>query len=259
MMTRDGKSLIAVATSLPPKMPRDGCEAGDYQALCIQSWIDNGFHVLSVNHPDEIASLAARYPAVTFIPAARSASQWTGRNNPYIADLLLALKDLDQPVLGIINSDLLFQPSAAWMEKLPALVGEAMVVAHLYDSRSLLDSALHQYPGIDCFFFDRATALACFQWILELAPRHQTAHTASARLLWEMGRKRQAIAFLAKAAARNPDLAAVAALYERYCAESKTPIRNEMGRILGRITTLFTIRKNPAAPFIPSPPPPQDV
>jgi len=157
--------VIAVATSIPPVLVRqnDGRAAPDYQALCIQSWIGNGFRVLSVNFADEIPALAERYPGVTFIPTARDARQWTGRKNPYIADLLLALKDAEEPVLGLINSDLLFEPSTAWAEHLPSRVAETMVVAHRYNTHSLQHGALRRFQGLDCFFFDKSTALRALE------------------------------------------------------------------------------------------------
>jgi tetratricopeptide (TPR) repeat protein len=162
----DGDRSIVVATSIPPVLARqDGKRTAEqYQALCIRSWIGNGFRVISVNHQEEIAVLAARFPEVTFVHTLRDASEWTGRKNPLLADLLLALKDASEPVLGIINSDLLFEPSAAWTAKLPSLVGETLVVAHRYDTRSLREDTLRRFDtGIDCFFFDRATALQALE------------------------------------------------------------------------------------------------
>jgi len=163
--------VIAVATSIPPALVRQdaGCAAQDYQALCIQSWIGNGFRVLSVNHADEVAALAQRYPEVTFVPTARDAREWTGRKNPYIADLLAALKEASEPVLGLINSDLLFEPSAAWTENLPSRVTMSMVVAHRYNTHSLKQGALRRFQGLDCFFFDKSTALRALETALPFA------------------------------------------------------------------------------------------
>src|SRR5438045_8274254 len=129
------KGLIAVATSIPPVLTRQdaGSDIPEYQKCCIQSWIGNGFRVLSVNHPDEIPALAALYPDVEFVATHRNASEWTGRKNPYVADLLLTLTEAAEPVLGIINSDLLFEPSMAWGCRLLELVPHTMVVAHRYD------------------------------------------------------------------------------------------------------------------------------
>ena len=164
-MGAGGEGIIAVATSIPPDLMRQdaGRTAPDYQALCIQSWIANGFRVLSVNHADEVPALAQRYPEVTFVPTARDARAWTGRKNPYIADLLLALKDAKEPVLGLINSDLLFEPSAAWAENLPSRVAGSMIVAHRYNTHALRDGALRRFQGLDCFFFDKSTALRALE------------------------------------------------------------------------------------------------
>lgn len=170
-MEAGGEGIIAVATSIPPALMRqdDGRATPDYQALCIRSWIANGFRVISVNHNDEIPALAQRYPEVTFVPTARDARAWTGRKNPYIADLLLALKDAKEPVLGLINSDLLFEPSAAWSENLPSRVAEAMIVAHRYNTHALREGALRRFQGLDCFFFDKSTALCALETAMPFA------------------------------------------------------------------------------------------
>jgi len=161
MTAAKDKSLIAVATSIAPSLTRkDGDHPlPEYQALCVQSWIANGFRVISINDPEEIPALAQCHPEVTFVPTSRNAGQWTGRKNPYIADLLLALKDASEPVLGIINSDLIFEPSSTWVQRLPSLVESNMVVAHRYNANSLSEGALRRYDGLDCFFFDKTTAL----------------------------------------------------------------------------------------------------
>ena len=64
--------------------------------------------------------------------------------------------DAPEPVLGIINSDLLFEPTAAWIERLPSVVPDALVVAHRFDAISLLHGALLRCYGFDCFLFDKA-------------------------------------------------------------------------------------------------------
>lgn len=153
---------IVVATSIPPALARlnAGREFGeDYQRLCIRSWIDCGFRVLSVNDASEIPALAARHPEVAFVPASGNASAITGRKNPYLAGLLAALIDAPEPVLGIVNSDILFEPSPVWREQLSGLVGKAVVSAQRFDVHALRDGALRRYYwGYDVFFFDRAMA-----------------------------------------------------------------------------------------------------
>src|SRR5215471_1531678 len=134
-----GQTAIAVATSIPPQVARqtEGKRIDEeYQRLCVSSWVSAGFRVLSINDRDEIPQLAARYPDVQFVVTERNASAWTGRKNPYIADLLNALQDAPEPVVGIINSDLIFESSSAWGKNLPSAVANAVVIGHRYDATS---------------------------------------------------------------------------------------------------------------------------
>lgn len=173
MIPLQNGSVIAVATSIPPKLTRRdaGRAVGDeYQNLCIRSWIDNGFRVLSVNDPEEIPDLSSRFPAVNFIPAGRNAGAWTGRKNPYIADILSAVIDAPEPVLGIINADLVFQRSDIWKQRLPHLVHDSIVIGNRYDADSLLGGAFQRYSGgIDILFFDRTLARQAIEHAMPFA------------------------------------------------------------------------------------------
>jgi tetratricopeptide (TPR) repeat protein len=156
MMAEPGR--IVLATSIPPNISR--LDRGrpidrDYQKLCVQSWIDCGFRVLSVNAAGEIPKLAALYPDVVFVPAERVSEKKT----PYIADLLRALLDAGEPHLGIINADILFEPVAVWRNTLPKLLERTIVAIQRHDTTSLMDGALRRYaPGFDCFFFEKEAA-----------------------------------------------------------------------------------------------------
>jgi tetratricopeptide (TPR) repeat protein len=152
---------IVMATSFPPKLVRTnaGRPMEDYDRLCVQSWIACGFKIISLNAPDEIPALALRYPEVEFIPTERNASAVFGRKTPFIADLLSALTRESAPTLGIINSDIVFEPAAAWRD-LESLVAQKFVVTgQRCDTTLLAGGALLRYlPGFDYFFFDRAAA-----------------------------------------------------------------------------------------------------
>jgi hypothetical protein len=151
-------SSIVVATSIPRVLSRRNAGRpidSDYQKLCLRSWFDCGFSVVSVNHPDEIAGLAAMYPEVSFIATNRDASAVSGRRTPYLADLLRALIDGPGPVVGIVNSDLVFEPSPAWRTWLPRAAGEAVVTGQRHDATSLFSGTFRKYYwGFDFFFFD---------------------------------------------------------------------------------------------------------
>jgi tetratricopeptide (TPR) repeat protein len=148
---------IVVATSIMPTLSRRNAGSvidSGYQKLCIQSWLDCGFRVISVNHSDEIPDLAASYPEVTFVATGATCGN-IGRRLPYIADLLRALLDAPEPVMGIVNSDLVFEPSASWGTWLPGAVGRALVTGQRHDATSLLDGTFRKYYwGFDFFFFD---------------------------------------------------------------------------------------------------------
>ena len=153
---------IVVATSIPPVLSRRNAGHAidaDYQRLCIRSWLDCGFRVLSINHPDEIPGLATSHPDISFLPTERDASAVSGRRTPYIADLLRALIEKDGAVAGIINSDLVFEPSAEWQGWLPGAVRDAVVTGQRHDATSLFTGTFRKYYwGFDFFFFDIKTA-----------------------------------------------------------------------------------------------------
>ena len=150
---------VAVATSIPPGLlRRNAGQSIDnaYQRLCLNSWLECGFRIVSVNHPDEIPDLAQAYPEVTFVPARSDAIAVSGRRTPYIADLLDTLIEAPEGVTGIINSDLVFEPSPSWRTWLPSAVGDAVVTGQRHDATSLLDGTFRKYYwGFDFFFFDR--------------------------------------------------------------------------------------------------------
>ena len=148
---------IVVLTSFPPSLIRlnGGQRMEDYDRLCLQSWIACGFHVMAVNTAEEISSLSLRYPEVEFVTAERTARSLFGRDTPFIADMLTLLSERQEPVLGIINCDLLFEPDRFWAE-LPDVIGSKTVVTgQRYDLRTLGGGVMNPYfPGFDYFFFD---------------------------------------------------------------------------------------------------------
>ena len=153
---------IIIATSIPPNLSRRNAGRAmdaDYQKLCLRSWLECGFRVLSVNHPDEIPALARSYPEVSFVAIDRDARAVSGRPTPYIADLLRALLEAPEPIAGIINSDIVFEPTPAWRSHLPRALDSAVIAGQRYDATSLLDGTFRQYYwGFDYFFFQRNAA-----------------------------------------------------------------------------------------------------
>jgi FkbM family methyltransferase len=150
---------IAVVTSIPPKLSRfDGRDpiGETYQRLCLESLVACGFRILSVNDPEEIQLLSNQYPEVAFVQTDRNASAISGRKTPFIADLLAAVAKAPGDVVGIVNSDILFEPSAGWHESLPKAAKQSVVLGQRHDTVSLSRSIPKKYFwGFDYFFFEK--------------------------------------------------------------------------------------------------------
>jgi hypothetical protein len=162
---------IAIATSIPPKMTRlvGGQDIGEqYQADCISSWIDAGFKVFSVNAPDEIPLLAARYPLVEFVPTDRDSGAVAGRKTPLIDDLLLVLARQDRPIVGIVNADICLETGRDWVSPITEAIPSSLLISHRLDVESwpgqpgavTVSGAPNPY-GFDLFFFEKTAILDC--------------------------------------------------------------------------------------------------
>jgi tetratricopeptide (TPR) repeat protein len=152
-----------VATSFPAKLTRAnaGQPFDDYDQHCVKSWASCGFRILGINAPEEIRALAARYDGVEFIAAERNARTLFGRTTPFIADMMAILAAQPEPVLGIVNCDLLFEPVPAWDRLIAPVAQKTVFTGQRLDVRTLMGGALHPYfPGFDYFFFDRSAAIA---------------------------------------------------------------------------------------------------
>jgi hypothetical protein len=152
-------SEIVVATSIPPNLVRyeNGRNVGQaYQRHCIESWFRAGFRVVSCNFPDEILELAPQYPEVGFIPVNRDNGPILGRKTPLIADLLAALANQNEDIVGIINADI-FLETKDWTNVIRAAAQRAIAVAHRVDIESFKNSnsAMPYIQGYDVFFFER--------------------------------------------------------------------------------------------------------
>lgn len=144
-MTAAGLPLL---TSLPPRLSRrgrDGSDTGEaYQRACVASWLRCGFRPVSVNPPDEIPDLAARFPGVTFVAADTDGRALYGRPVVFLHHLLKQAQAEGAPVSAIINADILLAGDAGLAERLAAVAmggeGGRCVIAHRFD-RPWIDPA----------------------------------------------------------------------------------------------------------------------
>ncbi|TXN34584.1 hypothetical protein, partial [Methylobacterium sp. WL7] len=104
-------------TKVIPQRPFDGVTfvtslmpaRHELQQRAVASWNYIGAKVVSLNAKHEIDLLKDKYPAVTFIMAPRDASSSFAKPYVYISDMLSAIADDRNDVVGIINSDIIIR------------------------------------------------------------------------------------------------------------------------------------------------------
>lgn len=102
--------MILIATSIAP-----GARIA-VQATAVQSWLDTGFEVASLNAPEEIDALQGQFPGVEFIPQLRTGKLEAGKPVIYISELLHHLRQSGRRTVGIVNSDIFLPPNPGLME-----------------------------------------------------------------------------------------------------------------------------------------------
>ena len=144
---------IAVITSIAPSRI-------DVQQRAVQSWLDQGFEVMSLNVQEEIDRLTADFPGVRFIRAKRDGRKRLGRPYVYINDMLSALRQSGRQIVGVINSDIILRAG----EGLNDLLSQEAMGSLLYGSRIDIDclensNGRYYHRGFDLFFMDRDVIL----------------------------------------------------------------------------------------------------
>jgi tetratricopeptide (TPR) repeat protein/glycosyltransferase involved in cell wall biosynthesis len=150
------KKGILVATSIAPHDVVN-------QKQAIQSWIDLGFEVVSLNSPEEIAILRERFHEVKFHAVERNSEKLFGKPYVYFDDFIEFFKTVDRAAYGIVNSDIHLKANKEITAYLLGETVESLVFGHRLDVSSI-DTCRGDFyrNGFDFFFFDNA--------LLELYP-----------------------------------------------------------------------------------------
>lgn len=166
-----------IITSLPPSLRRLDRNGGDigaaYQRLCVQSWREAGFHVLSLNAPDEIELLRASFPDVEFVPVTKDGRAAYGKPYVYLHDAFRLGESLNAPSFGLINADILLSQPEWFAGSLTQATQDASLLSYRMDRTASImtpgagtaaqrlrsDQADQPYIyGFDVFFFNRSMA-----------------------------------------------------------------------------------------------------
>jgi len=146
---KDPMILIATSIAPGPRIP--------VQAAAVQSWLDMGFEVASLNAPEEIDVLQGHFPGTEFIPQLRTGKLEAGKPVIYISELLHHLRQSGRQTVGIVNSDIYLAPDPGLMEfatencKGGLLFGPRQEVTDFGASTGKMDPF-----GFDYFFMDAA-------------------------------------------------------------------------------------------------------
>jgi len=144
------ETMVLIATSIAPV----GIEK---QQEAIQTWLDLGFSVVSLNIQQEIDKLAPIFSEVRFHRVDRDGKALYGKPFVYIDDILKYLALQDVPVSGIVNSDIHMRAGEDFLSFINQEAQNAMIFASRMDINTVEDHEGEIYGyGFDMFFFDRS-------------------------------------------------------------------------------------------------------
>jgi hypothetical protein len=152
-------SSLTLFTSIPAKIARFDRANRDigaaYLRRCVNSWVEAGHRVVSVNGEDEATQVAAQHPSVEVRPIERTALAETGRPLVYLADLIQACAASPEAVVGIFNADLYLHDPAMLDRLLAEADGRSLLYGQRFDVADIdLPGEGRRYgSGLDGFFF----------------------------------------------------------------------------------------------------------
>jgi glycosyltransferase involved in cell wall biosynthesis/tetratricopeptide (TPR) repeat protein len=149
------RAPVMIATSIAPREI-------EKQKRAIQSWIESGFNVVSVNCEEEIEIAREAFPEVHFLRAKRNARESLGKPFIYLDDLLAPLKNADSEICGIVNSDIHLMQDKGFISFIHKEASDSLVYIPRVDVNSLeaLEGEVYD-RGFDVFFFPQSW-VSCF-------------------------------------------------------------------------------------------------
>lgn len=127
------------------------------QKLAIESWLNAGLNVLSLNCSQEKEILEPLFPHVRFIEADRDAKSIAGKPYVYFDDILENLGKSGSQICGIINSDILLNVTTEFISEIKSYASDSLVYGCRVDVEKPDSFAGSFYEfGYDFFFFDKS-------------------------------------------------------------------------------------------------------
>ncbi len=127
------------------------------QKAAVESWINSGFNVISLNCLQEKEVLEQLFSDVRFIAAERDAKAKAGKPYVYFDDIMKCLGKYGSQVCGIINSDILLNVTPEFTSEIKTLASDSFVYGSRVDVKKLdSDSGSFYEFGYDFFFFNKS-------------------------------------------------------------------------------------------------------
>lgn len=142
-----------IYTSIPLKVTRmvNGQDVGQaWTQMCVNSWLEAGYKIYSVNSEKEATAVATLYPDIKIIKTSRDGSVKVGRPLVYISDIISSAIDANEKNFALINADIMFLKNAA-----SVLKGWVPENGFVYSTRLDIDDLAGNNPrlhgGLDFF------------------------------------------------------------------------------------------------------------
>jgi hypothetical protein len=120
----------------------------------INSWIEAGYKVVSLNSKEEIEALKG-FVEVDFVETSRTNEVLFKKPYVLISAIIDYAKELDEECVLIINSDVIIKDSGNQAEYLKSISKEGIVIINRYDFENDLSEGKKYEQGFDGFFINK--------------------------------------------------------------------------------------------------------
>lgn len=127
----------------------------DNQLRAVESWIEHGYEVVSLNHENEIGRLEGFKEYVKFVPTTRTNEVLFKRPYVLISAILDYIKDSGEEHSLIINSDIIIEDKFKFTNEIKRISSDGIIVMNRHDFNDDTDNSKMYQFGFDGFFINK--------------------------------------------------------------------------------------------------------